>query len=143
MSLSFSWSYPTTQFTCSQLRSFVHAIGDASTLIYQQKKKYGKRLVSIDTTSGPGVTATFQDGTTHTATVLVGAEGAHSPVREHLLGPDKGALLNSGIVLSILQSKLPVDRALALRALHHRIACAFHPSGMFMWFGGKAGRQPF
>lgn len=107
------------------------------------KKKYGKRLVSIDTTSGPGVTATFQDGTTHTATILVGAEGAHSPVREHLLGPDKGALLNSGIVLSILQSKLPVDRALALRALHHRIACAFHPSGMFMWFGGKAGRQPF
>lgn len=97
--------------------------------------RYGKRLVSIDTTSGPGVTATFQDGTTHTATVLVGAEGAHSPVREHLLGPDKGALLNSGIVLSILQSKLPVDRALALRALHHRIACAFHPSGMFMWFG--------
>ncbi|KAH7055897.1 hypothetical protein B0J12DRAFT_435785 [Macrophomina phaseolina] len=97
--------------------------------------RYGKRLVSVDATSGDGVTAIFGDGTRHTATVLVGAEGAHSPVREYLVGPEKGALLNSGVVLSIVQSKLPVGKALELCRLHPRNALTFHPNGTFMWFG--------
>lgn len=99
--------------------------------------KYGKRLVSIDETSGPGVTATFTDGTQHTASLLVGAEGAHSRTREHLMGAEKGRLLYSPFVLSTAISKLPAERALEFFKLHPRVCIVFHPNGTFQWIGGK------
>jgi 2-polyprenyl-6-methoxyphenol hydroxylase-like FAD-dependent oxidoreductase len=42
--------------------------------------RYGARLVGADS-DGAGVTATFADGTTATADVLIGADGVHSTVR--------------------------------------------------------------
>lgn len=83
------------------------------------------------------MTATFKDGTQHTATVLVGAEGAHSPTREYLLGPVEGKLLDSPFVNSMLVSTLPADRARDLLDQHHRICALYHPNGTFMWMGGK------
>ncbi|KAK7540728.1 uncharacterized protein J3D65DRAFT_250740 [Phyllosticta citribraziliensis] len=95
--------------------------------------RYNKKLVSIDAESGPGVTASFADGTQHTATLLVGAEGAHSPTREYLLGPEKGKLLYSDIVMASSLIKLPADKVRELQALHERITCALHPNGNFLW----------
>ncbi|KAK7522760.1 uncharacterized protein IWZ02DRAFT_490182 [Phyllosticta citriasiana] len=99
--------------------------------------RYNKKLVSIDATSGPGVTASFADGTQHTATLLVGAEGAHSPTREYLLGPEKGKLAYSDIVMATSLIKLPVDKVRELQALHERITCALHPNGNFLWFASQ------
>jgi 2-polyprenyl-6-methoxyphenol hydroxylase-like FAD-dependent oxidoreductase len=47
---------------------------------------YGKRLVGAQTTAD-GVTATFEDGSTATADVLIGADGVRSTVRR-LIDPD-------------------------------------------------------
>jgi 2-polyprenyl-6-methoxyphenol hydroxylase-like FAD-dependent oxidoreductase len=47
----------------------------------------GKKLVGLDQNSG-GVTLSFADGTTATADAVVGADGAHSLVREIIIGPD-------------------------------------------------------
>ena len=45
----------------------------------------GKRLVSVSE-AGDAVTARFEDGTTDSADLLIGADGAHSVVRAHVLG---------------------------------------------------------
>ena len=45
----------------------------------------GKRLVSVSE-AGDAVTASFEDGTTDSADLLIGADGAHSVVRAHVLG---------------------------------------------------------
>lgn len=96
--------------------------------------QYNKKLVNIDATSGPGVTATFADGTQHTATLLIGAEGAHSPTREYLLGPEKSKLYYSDIVMASAIVKLPVDKIRELQNLHERILTAWHPDGDMLWF---------
>jgi FAD-dependent urate hydroxylase len=43
--------------------------------------EFGRRLVDADATAGGGVTARFQDGTTATGDLLVGADGIHSATR--------------------------------------------------------------
>jgi FAD-dependent urate hydroxylase len=60
---------------------------------------YGKRLTGLDSTGG-GVTATFADGRTATADVLIGADGIRSTVRTlldpHAPGPRYVGLLGLG-----------------------------------------------
>jgi salicylate hydroxylase/6-hydroxynicotinate 3-monooxygenase len=46
-----------------------------------------KRLVGLEQTSG-GVTLSFEDGSSHQADAVIGADGLHSLVRELLLGPE-------------------------------------------------------
>lgn len=87
------------------------------------------------------MTATFQDGTTHTASLLIGAEGAHSLVREYLLGPEKGKVLYSPIVMSMVTTKLPVDMVQAFLKVHNRICLLYHPNGTFWWIGGTFSVQ--
>ena len=48
------------------------------------------RGVSGVTDVGHGATITFDDGSTTTADVVVGADGVHSVVREHVCGPGSG-----------------------------------------------------
>ncbi|MCT9934438.1 FAD-dependent monooxygenase [Planotetraspora sp. A-T 1434] len=61
--------------------------------------EYGKRLVTAEETP-TGVTATFSDGTTATADVLIGADGIRSTVRTLIdpgaPGPEYGGVLSFG-----------------------------------------------
>ncbi|MFG2978204.1 FAD-dependent monooxygenase [Streptomyces sp. NPDC048331] len=48
----------------------------------------GATAVGFDT-AGPGVTVRFEDGRSASGDVLVGADGFHSAVRRHLVGPER------------------------------------------------------
>ncbi|KAF2087053.1 FAD/NAD(P)-binding domain-containing protein, partial [Saccharata proteae CBS 121410] len=96
--------------------------------------RYGKRLASF-TTSPSTVTATFEDDTEHTADLLIGAEGAHSVVRDVLLGPEKAALHPSPIVASVTIATLPEEMAVRLRRGLPRYSTVMHPNGWFAWVG--------
>ncbi|WP_278236899.1 FAD-dependent urate hydroxylase HpxO [Isoptericola sp. AK164] len=54
-----------------------------------EKIHLGRRLVSV-ADDGEQVTATFADGSTDTADLLVGADGARSVVRDHVTGAHEG-----------------------------------------------------
>ena len=58
--------------------------------------EYGKRLVGA-TETADAVTATFADGTTATADVLIGADGVRSTVRT-LIDPDAPAAGYTGLL---------------------------------------------
>jgi 2-polyprenyl-6-methoxyphenol hydroxylase-like FAD-dependent oxidoreductase len=79
------------------------------------------------------VTVSFEDGTQETGNLLVGAEGAHSPTREFLLGPEGAKLLASPVVASVIITTLSRDASIALRKLHPRYTITFHPNGTFTW----------
>ncbi|KAI9879127.1 MAG: hypothetical protein M1830_009514 [Pleopsidium flavum] len=96
--------------------------------------RYGRRLAHIDS-DGKTVTATFEDGSRETGNLLVGAEGAHSKVRDYLLGKEKAALILSPIVASAVVTSLPAEVALSFRKLHPRYCVMFHPNGYFCWLG--------
>lgn len=84
------------------------------------------------------MTAFFQDGTSHTADLLIGCEGAHSPTREFLLGPEKAALAPSPVVSTATITKLPASSVALFQDIHYRSCIWFHPSGDFVWFGGQS-----
>src|SRR5262249_38072865 len=48
----------------------------------------GKKLVAI-APQGPGVAMTFADGSEVAADIVIGADGTHSLVREHVSGPEQ------------------------------------------------------
>lgn len=98
--------------------------------------QYGKRLVGFDATSGPGVTATFADGSTANATILIGADGAHSAVRKQLLGPEKAAASLIPLLMNITICKLPVEMIREFQKQHHRIAAIYHPNGSLFFVAG-------
>ncbi|RSH85765.1 hypothetical protein EHS25_003906 [Saitozyma podzolica] len=58
--------------------------------------QYGKKLERIEETDD-GVTAFLVDGTSATGDILVGADGIHSKVREHVLGPAAPTATYSGL----------------------------------------------
>ncbi|KAK4613996.1 FAD-dependent monooxygenase cctM [Fulvia fulva] len=96
--------------------------------------QYGKRLVDISS-DGKQATATFEDGTTETGNLLIGAEGAHSPVRKFLVGPEKAAVTHLPLVASVTVAKLPAEAALKFQAFARRLMVIFHPLGYFNWIG--------
>lgn len=100
-----------------------------------------KRLQKVDS-NGSIVTAFFEDGTRATGELLIGAEGAHSQVREYLVGPETATLKPSCVVSSIATPRLPIDVSRAVRQLHPRYCAVFHPDGYFCWVGSKSPDRP-
>ncbi|RDL39632.1 FAD protein [Venustampulla echinocandica] len=99
--------------------------------------KWNKRLKYIETAEDT-VTAFFEDGTKETGNLLVGAEGAHSPTREFLLGKEEASLLPSPAVANVIITKVSRDASMALRALHPKNSIAVHPNGTFVWQSNPA-----
>ena len=99
------------------------------------KGQYGKRLKTVELPDDNLVTAVFEDGSRHTANLLIGAEGAHSKVREYLLGPEKAALTPAPVVASICLTKLSAELVEEFLKLHKRSTIIFHPLDYFSWWG--------
>jgi 2-polyprenyl-6-methoxyphenol hydroxylase-like FAD-dependent oxidoreductase len=83
------------------------------------------------------VTATFEDGSQETGNLLIGTEGAHSRVREYLVGREKAALIPTSIVATATVTRLPEQAVKIIRKVHPRYCCGFHPDGNFTWFSSK------
>ncbi|KAJ6459566.1 putative kynurenine 3-monooxygenase [Mycena sanguinolenta] len=91
---------------------------------------YGARLTHIEDTTD-GVIAHFEDGSSARGDILIGADGIHSKVRAHVLGPSDPAptymgscMINSSLPLSSL--KAPSDWTFP--------AAIFTPVGMISVF---------
>lgn len=80
---------------------------------------------------------TFEDGTKESGNLLIGAEGAHSPTREFILGPKEAALLPSPVVASVTITTLDREASIAMHKLHRRYTISFHPNGTFTWHSSK------
>lgn len=99
--------------------------------------QWSKKLKQVYS-DGKLATAAFEDGTTATANLLIGAEGAHSYVRDFLCGPEKAALDMSPLVASACMAKLPKEAALKFKEKAPRLMVLFHPLGYFNWIGSMA-----
>ncbi|KAL8738246.1 MAG: hypothetical protein Q9181_000926 [Wetmoreana brouardii] len=93
--------------------------------------QYGKRLSSIlcPDNNSP-VTAQFEDGTAVTGSIVIGAEGANSKVREYLLGPEQAALQELPILGIGAVESPPADISRKIREINDLYFVSYHPEGV-------------
>lgn len=79
------------------------AIGE---LLPAERLRLGSRVADV-AQDADGVTLSLEDGTVHTAEILIGADGVHSVVRQHLVGTSPAEY--SG--MSAFRSLVPAEKA--------------------------------
>jgi FAD-dependent urate hydroxylase len=103
---------------------------------------YGKRLTSVDV-SDDGVVAHFDDGTSATGDLMVGADGLHSRVRS-LIDPDSPRPRYTGqLSIGGIACAGPVRPSAAYHMIFGRRAFfgyATSPTGEVYWFANVAAR---
>jgi 2-polyprenyl-6-methoxyphenol hydroxylase-like FAD-dependent oxidoreductase len=107
--------------------------------------KYNKRLTNISYTSSaphPSVTATFEDGSTATGRILIGADGARSSVRRLIAGSDAAQITRLPYAATFIQARYTREQALFLRSFHPLYLAAPHPAGLFSFFGLQDAADP-
>lgn len=97
------------------------------------ESQYGKALKTVTFDADHRVTVAFEDGTTASGSNLVGADGAKSPMRTILLGPENAAIQPTPYLMTNLATKYPADQALFVRRHHPIMAYSIHPDGIFSW----------
>jgi 2-polyprenyl-6-methoxyphenol hydroxylase-like FAD-dependent oxidoreductase len=97
--------------------------------------QYGKRLDNITFAVDRSVTAHFDDGTTATGSILVGADGARSSTRQVLLGRQLGAINQIPYAATFVQCKFTKEQSLHLRSFHPLYLASAHPNNRFAFFG--------
>ncbi|MCL9759290.1 FAD-dependent monooxygenase [Frankia sp. AiPa1] len=105
--------------------------------------QYGKRLVAADQTS-ERVTATFSDGTTATADVLIGADGIRSMVRTLVApdapGPEYGGVLSFG---GYSRSDVPAEPGTMYFAFGRTFVGYWRlPDNRICWFASLPRTEP-
>ncbi|KAJ7505098.1 putative kynurenine 3-monooxygenase [Mycena galericulata] len=115
------------------MRSTLHAVlldaaGEMGEVI---TVKWGAKLSQIEE-DAHGVTAYFEDGSTAHGDIMIGADGMHSKVRQHVLGPQARTPTFDG--LCIVYGFLPASSAIAPSGADKFTfpAFMFTPSGLFM-----------
>ena len=75
-----------------------HFLDELVKLVPAQVAHFHKRVESLDDQHEGPVVINFKDGTAATADAVIGADGVHSIVREHLLGKDAAKPVYAGSV---------------------------------------------
>lgn len=95
--------------------------------------QWNKKLVNFETTDN-GVTAFFEDGTTASGSIIIGAEGSRSRTRE-IVCPDMYQLQPLPIRSSGLAVQFTPEQAAPLRAYDPLLFQGMHPvTEAFLWF---------
>ncbi|KAL2847334.1 hypothetical protein BJX68DRAFT_112979 [Aspergillus pseudodeflectus] len=98
--------------------------------------RYGVRLDKIKySEDGKSATASFHNGPSITASLVVGTDGARSTIREILLGPDQGSIRTLPYCATFVQARFTADQALFLRSFHPLYLASINPAGYFAFFG--------
>lgn len=101
--------------------------------------QYGKRLYNINPSKDDDtVTAVFEDGTQAKGSLVIGADGANSRVRNFLLGPEKAALQPLDMMGCVTLGTLPGNVSKKLRKDmdgHFIFSC--HPLGLTAWISSR------
>jgi 2-polyprenyl-6-methoxyphenol hydroxylase-like FAD-dependent oxidoreductase len=105
--------------------------------------RYNKRLSNITyAEDGKSVTAQFEDGTTATGSMLVGADGARSTTRRLLLGAEQGTINRIPYAATFVQRRFTTEQALFLRKFHPLFLASAHPGNKFAFFGMQDAADP-
>lgn len=103
--------------------------------------QYGKRLRDIQCPSGTDtVIVHFEDNTTVTGNLLIGADGANSRVREFLLGREKAALQPLAVFGCGTVERLSADISRKIRDINDLYFVAYHPEGPCAFMARKCPR---
>ncbi|PYI09808.1 FAD binding domain-containing protein [Aspergillus sclerotiicarbonarius CBS 121057] len=98
--------------------------------------RYGKKLDAIDySTDGQHAIAIFEDGSSLSAKLIVGADGAQSMTRQVLLGPSRGQVRRLPYCATFVQAQYSAERARFLRQFHPLYLAGINPEGYFSFFG--------
>ncbi|KAF2101265.1 FAD/NAD(P)-binding domain-containing protein [Rhizodiscina lignyota] len=93
--------------------------------------KYGKKLTDI-TTDDSGVTAHFEDGTSETGNVVIGADGGASRVRRWLLGEVADQEVMPYAFMNF-PFTLPAEKAVWLdKEMNPNVDASAHPKNMYI-----------
>ncbi|KAK8846893.1 hypothetical protein IAR55_005983 [Kwoniella newhampshirensis] len=118
--------YPALRIMRSTLHEVLLDAGSKTELV---DMRWAARLAKIEENE-QGVTAHFEDGTTVTGDILIGADGIHSKVREHILGPEAPTPVFTGTC--IVNGFLPASAAITPSPDFTFPAFMFTSSGLFM-----------
>ena len=101
----------------------------------EEHVRWGKRLVdiSVSESEGSAVTATFEDGTRATGSLLIGTEGTNSPTRKYLL-PEAYHTYQLPVRFVGVGINMTAEEVRPLRELDPLLFQGSHPdTGTFLW----------
>lgn len=93
--------------------------------------QYGKKLQSL-TPHETSVTLQFEDGTQETGSLVIGADGGRSAVREYLVGPDASRPQDTGLTMINFAYTYTEAEVKALTKIHPIFKAGFLPRSKFM-----------
>ncbi|RDW83672.1 FAD-dependent oxidoreductase [Aspergillus mulundensis] len=105
--------------------------------------RFNHKITGIDYTGDGGTaTAYFEGQEKITASLIVGADGARSTVRDLLLGPKNGSIRTVPYCATWIQAKYTAEQARFLRTFHPLYIAAINPAGFFSFFGLHDASDP-
>lgn len=98
--------------------------------------RYSHKIESITySPDGKHAIAHFTNNNTIKASLIVGADGARSAVRSHLLGPELGSVRTLPYSATFVQARYSAEQALFLRKFHPLYLASINPANLFAFFG--------
>jgi 2-polyprenyl-6-methoxyphenol hydroxylase-like FAD-dependent oxidoreductase len=105
--------------------------------------RWNKRLQNIIYEhDGKGVTCVFEDGQHISGRLVIGADGARSAVRKHLLRPGNAENTRLPYAATFVQARYTREQALFLRSFHPLYLASPHPNNLFAFFGLQDAPDP-